>query len=143
MLESVINGNGSVAQFSHAEFSGSGEWMRGGMVMVSEFFRRAGWDVAGGPWEAGADPVVMVRREWFDVVGFSLGAEFHLEALGDCIQAVRKAALNEHIGIIVGGPIFTLHPEFVARVGADAATTDGRQAPEMAEQVAARMKQGC
>ncbi len=50
-----------------------GEQHTFGLVMVSEFFRHAGWDVAGGPWEAGADPVTMVKREWFDVVGFSLG----------------------------------------------------------------------
>ena len=38
MLESVINGNGSMAQFCHPEFSGSGQWMRGGMIMVSDMF---------------------------------------------------------------------------------------------------------
>ncbi len=38
MLESVINGNGSMAQFAHPEFSGSGQWMRGGMIMVSDMF---------------------------------------------------------------------------------------------------------
>ena len=38
MLESVIAGNGSMAQFSHPEFSGSGQWMRGGMIMVSDMF---------------------------------------------------------------------------------------------------------
>ena len=38
MLESVINGNASMAQFNHPEFSGSGQWMRGGMTMVSDMF---------------------------------------------------------------------------------------------------------
>lgn len=38
MLESVINGNGSMAQFNHPEFFGSGQWMRGGMTMVSDMF---------------------------------------------------------------------------------------------------------
>lgn len=38
MLESVINGNGSMAQFCHPEFCGSGQWMRGGMIMVSDMF---------------------------------------------------------------------------------------------------------
>ncbi len=38
MLESVINGNGSMAQFNHPEFSGGGQWMRGGMTMVSDMF---------------------------------------------------------------------------------------------------------
>jgi hypothetical protein len=38
MLDSVINGNGTMAQFSHPEFAGSGQWMRGGMTMVSDMF---------------------------------------------------------------------------------------------------------
>lgn len=38
MLESVINGNGSMAQFNHPEFGGSGQWMQGGMIMVSDMF---------------------------------------------------------------------------------------------------------
>ncbi len=38
MLESVRNGNGSMAQFNHPEFSGAGQWMRGGMTMVSDMF---------------------------------------------------------------------------------------------------------
>jgi len=38
MLESVINGNGRMAQFNHPEFSGSGQWMSGGMTMVSDMF---------------------------------------------------------------------------------------------------------
>jgi hypothetical protein len=38
MLHSVINGNGSMAQFSHFEFGGSGQWMQGGMTMVGDMF---------------------------------------------------------------------------------------------------------
>ena len=38
MLDAVIDGNGSMAQFSHPEFAGAGQWMRGGMTMVSDMF---------------------------------------------------------------------------------------------------------
>lgn len=38
MLMAVYNGNGSMAQFNHREFGGSGQWMRGGMTMVSDLF---------------------------------------------------------------------------------------------------------
>lgn len=38
MLDAVINGNGGMAQFSHPDFCGSGQWMRGGMTMVSDMF---------------------------------------------------------------------------------------------------------
>ena len=38
MLIAVSNGNGTMAQFSHPEFGGSGQWMQGGMTMVSDLF---------------------------------------------------------------------------------------------------------
>ncbi|EMI17398.1 hypothetical protein RMSM_05682 [Rhodopirellula maiorica SM1] len=38
MLIAIHNGNGSMAQFNHPEFGGSGQWMRGGMTMVSDLF---------------------------------------------------------------------------------------------------------
>ena len=38
MLDAVRAGNGSMAQFSHPEFGGAGQWMRGGMTMVSDMF---------------------------------------------------------------------------------------------------------
>jgi hypothetical protein len=41
MLESVIRGNGSMAQFDHPEFGGSGQWMLGGMTMVSDMFNNS------------------------------------------------------------------------------------------------------
>jgi MerR family transcriptional regulator, light-induced transcriptional regulator len=112
---------------------GPGEQHTFGLVMVAEFFRRAGWDVAGGPWEAGADPVVMVKREWFDVVGFSMASEQHVAELAECIGNIRKATLNPDLGIMVGGPAFSLKPEFLETVQADIAVTDGSKAPELAE----------
>jgi hypothetical protein len=38
MLNAVMAGNGGMAQFSHPEFGGSGQWMRGGMTMIGEMF---------------------------------------------------------------------------------------------------------
>lgn len=38
MLFAVLNGNGSMAQFQHPEFAGSGQWMRGGMIMLGDMF---------------------------------------------------------------------------------------------------------
>ncbi|WP_146533535.1 SHOCT domain-containing protein [Rubripirellula reticaptiva] len=38
MLIAVSNGNGTMAQFGHPEFGGSGQWMSGGMTMVSDLF---------------------------------------------------------------------------------------------------------
>jgi hypothetical protein len=38
MLDAVMKGNGAMAQFSHPEFGGSGQWMGGGMTMVGDMF---------------------------------------------------------------------------------------------------------
>ena len=38
MMFAVLNGNGSMAQFNHFEFGGSGQWMRGGMLMLGDMF---------------------------------------------------------------------------------------------------------
>jgi hypothetical protein len=38
MLQAVVNGHGSMAQFSHPELGGSGQWMQGGMTMVGDMF---------------------------------------------------------------------------------------------------------
>jgi hypothetical protein len=38
MLEAVRIGQGRMAQFDHPEFGGAGQWMRGGMTMISDMF---------------------------------------------------------------------------------------------------------
>jgi hypothetical protein len=38
LLYAVNNGGGTMAQFSHPEFGGSGQWMQGGMTMVGDMF---------------------------------------------------------------------------------------------------------
>jgi hypothetical protein len=41
MLFSVIAGRGSMAEFSRPEFGGSGQWMAGGAIMISDMFNNA------------------------------------------------------------------------------------------------------
>ena len=38
LLDAVIRGGGEMAQFSHPDLGGSGQWMRGGMTMVGDMF---------------------------------------------------------------------------------------------------------
>jgi hypothetical protein len=38
MLFSIVSGRGGMAQFSHPEFGGSGQWMAGGAIMISDMF---------------------------------------------------------------------------------------------------------
>lgn len=41
LWDALTLGRGRMAQFSHAEFGGNGQWMRGGMVMVGDMFDSA------------------------------------------------------------------------------------------------------
>jgi hypothetical protein len=38
LLQSLVNGNGTMAQFNHPELGGGGQWMRGGMTIVGDMF---------------------------------------------------------------------------------------------------------
>ena len=38
LLDAVVRGGGAMAQFSHPELGGNGQWMRGGMTMVGDMF---------------------------------------------------------------------------------------------------------
>lgn len=100
-----------------------------GLSMVAEFFRRDGWDVSGVVGGSTDDPASRVRKEWVDVVGFSIGSERRLDWLRQRIAAVRLASRNPGLLVMVGGPIFSLTPDLVAEVGADATARDAKSAP--------------
>lgn len=114
-----------------------GEQHSFGMSMVAEFFRRAGWEVVSAGEGEDADPVTAVRREWFDVVGFSAGSEARLDWLPACIAAVRRSSCHREVAVLVGGPVFTLRPHLARQVGADATASDGSEAPGLAESLLA------
>ena len=105
-----------------------------GLSMVAEFFRRQGWDVLGGVAGVGIDAVAWVRRDWFDAVGFSIGSEQAHPWLRDTIAEVRRVSRNSSLVILVSGPLFSMHPEWAAEIGADATTT-GQGAPQIAETI--------
>jgi hypothetical protein len=41
LLQSVRSGRGTMAQFSHPELGGMGQWTRGGMIMIGDMFNNA------------------------------------------------------------------------------------------------------
>ena len=41
LLRAVAAGNGTMAQFSHPELGGTGQWSQGGMIMVGDMFNNA------------------------------------------------------------------------------------------------------
>ncbi len=110
-----------------------GEQHTFGVSMLSEFFRRAGWQVTELPSVRAAELVAAVGRGSFDVVGLSLSSELKLDALGTLIRELRRAAGRGALGIMVGGPVFLDRPDAAIRVGADASARDARSAVALAQ----------
>ncbi|MDP3834741.1 MAG: cobalamin B12-binding domain-containing protein [Hydrogenophaga sp.] len=111
-----------------------GEQHTFGLSLVGEIFHRAGWDVVTNFLSSEAAPA-MVQKDWYDVVGFSLGCETGIERLSAMMTLVRGKSRNPQVSIIAGGAIFALHPEYGTRIPADAIITDGPRAPDMAEKL--------
>lgn len=110
-----------------------GEQHTFGLIMVSEFFRRAGWDVWDEPLDSREALLELVRREAFSVVGLSVGYDARLDSLKETIRLVRQQSRNRDVKVMVGGALFVEQPDRVALVGADSTASDGREAIREAE----------
>ena len=110
----------------------AGEQHTLGLVMVAEFFVRAGWEVDVGQPVDGEGLLQALRAGWFDVVGFSIACDHSLPRLKREIRDARRASRNPGVRVMVGGRVFDADPALVRRVGADATASDARQAPEVA-----------
>lgn len=114
-----------------------------GVFMVAEYFRKAGWDIWGEPRTSVASLLDAVRKDWFDVIGFSVGAEHQIPELVSTIAAVRRASRNPSVGIMVGGPLLVAHPEFLPGIGADITAKNAAEAVEEAEDFIALLAKRC
>lgn len=114
-----------------------------GLLMVSEFFRRAGWDVWAEQAESLEEMANVARSDWFDLIGLSASTDSHIAGVTAAIKALRKASKNPDVGVMVGGPIFLSRPELVAVVGADFTAVDARGAVEAAAAFAERQVGRC
>lgn len=106
-----------------------------GVAIVEQFMRAAGWQVTSGLASSPGEIADLVKREWFAVVGLTLSCESRLDQLAVSIRSVRAASRNKAVGIMVGGPMFLEHPEFVGRVGADASAIDAPTAVLLAQRL--------
>jgi len=116
-----------------------GEQHTFGLSLVAEFFYRAGWDVSTSFIQPTGSLSALVEREWFDVVGLSLGNVAQIGRLNDCISQIRRASMNPHILTIVGGVAFMLEPKLADQVSADAVMLDADTAPDLAKSLLKRV----
>ncbi len=110
-----------------------GEQHTFGLIMVAEFFRRAGWEVWDEPLESRRELLEVIKRESFALIGLSVGSEARLESLAETIRQVRRVSRNPRIRVMVGGAPFVERPDRAAEVGADSTAMDGEQATRVAE----------
>ncbi len=106
-----------------------------GVLMVGEFFSRAGWNVRCEPHKTTSHLVSCVSEEHFDVVGLSASTYSAVKSLTAEIRELREASANPDISIMVGGPIFNEDIHLARRIGADATAIDGLRAVVAAEKL--------
>lgn len=75
-----------------------------GLVMLCQFFKRAGWDVTVGMPVDLADFKRLFRSDWFDAVGVSISTDQHLITLERLLPALKATSLNQDMHLFVGGP---------------------------------------
>ncbi len=119
-----------------------GEQHTFGICMVEEFMRSGGWRVEHHPAQSSDEIVSLVHDNWYAVVGLSLSSDHFLDDLGSCIADIRRNSQNSVVGVMVGGPFFLEHPEFIERVGADATAANGPDAVVQARALVHRKQSG-
>ena len=95
-----------------------------GLLLMSEFFRREGWDAqAERDIKSGAfrDTVL---NEWFDLVEVLATSDHDLDAIASGIRLIRRGSPNPAVGVIACGRVFHENPELVRMVGADRSASD-------------------
>ncbi|MHA7871864.1 MAG: cobalamin-binding protein, partial [Hyphococcus sp.] len=85
----------------------------------------------------------IVRAEHYDVVGLSAACDACLDDIEDEIAALRDAACNPDLKILVGGRVFTESPDLASTIGADAAANDAKAAPAVGRKLLAVSRLSC
>jgi methanogenic corrinoid protein MtbC1 len=79
-----------------------------GPVMISGFFRKAGWQVVLEISSQRSALIHTLANEWIDLVGISISTQSQLNELAGLISALKSSAKNQKVEFMVGGPIFSL-----------------------------------
>lgn len=109
-----------------------------GLSIVSEFFRKAGWQVVLEVSPSAEELARAVRNEWFDLLGLSVALDSQLDGLGALVGRLRKASRSPLPPVMLGGPVFFQRPLLAAQFGAQAICLDARESISLANALAAR-----
>lgn len=108
-----------------------------GLLLLSEYFRRAGWAVWSDPSATLPQLRAAVAKQRFDVIGLSVGASLQLEATASVMLALRESSARPDPVMMIGGPLFDQYPSLNKEVEADLVSTDASDAVERAETLVA------
>ncbi len=108
-----------------------------GALMVSEFFRKEGWQVWMELGSAESDLLTTIADEWFDLIGLSIGSDAELDGLSGLIARIREASHNPSVFVMIGGPAIHGRTDLSNRFGADAFAADAASAVELAKELLA------
>ncbi len=112
-----------------------GEQHTFGITMVAEFFRRAGWSISDVLPRDEAEILEAIEARPVSLIGFSLSSEVLIDRLASVIGSLRSMSSKSDVSVLVGGPVFVDHPDWVERVGADAMALDGREGVVQAQRL--------
>jgi methanogenic corrinoid protein MtbC1 len=77
-----------------------------GLAMVSEFFRKAGWQVVVEIANTEGEIFQAAANEWFDLIGISVGLVEQIPALTELIGRLKRSSRNPNTPVLLGGPAF-------------------------------------
>jgi len=112
-----------------------------GLSIVSEFFRKDGWQVVVEIAPSLTELCHAAHNEWFDLIGFSVGLVEQIDTLPDLITRVRQASRNPNTQVLLGGPAFLLKPLQAQSLGAGAICLDPKEGLQMANSLVNQGKQ--
>ena len=103
-----------------------------GVMMLGDFFARAGWQVCTPLADGPQEPLRLLSSDWIDLLGLSVSTDRALPALRQWIGSARAASANPRLVVLVGGPMAALHRNLAAELGADDCTSTASEAVALA-----------
>lgn len=104
-----------------------------GVVMLGDFFGRAGWRVCTPLADGPQEPLRQLSSDWIDVLGLSVSSDRMLKPLQQWIRSARAASANRRLVVLVGGPMAALHHDLAAELGADGCAASAGEAVAQAQ----------
>lgn len=103
-----------------------------GSFMLSEFFRRTGWQVNLLECDSAEELLKKMASDWYDLLAISLSCEQQLPEIRRSIKMIRQSSANPRIQIMAGGPLPNAQPEVLLNLGVEVVSEDARVAQERA-----------